>query len=61
MFDILIRNGYIFDGSGGAPFSSDIGITGKRIEAIGKLDVTNSQHVIEAEGLAIAPGFIFVL
>lgn len=61
MFDILIRNGLIFDGSGGAPFCGDIGITGKRIGAIGKLDVTRSQHIIDADGLAIAPGFINML
>ena len=38
MFDIIITNGSIIDGTGNPPFQSDIGIKGERIEAIDHLD-----------------------
>ncbi len=57
-FDILIRNGEIFDGLGGEPFTADIGITGDRITAIGNLDNAVTKEIINAEGLCVSPGFI---
>ena len=56
--DILIRGGLIFDGSGKAPFISDIGISGERITSLGPSGESDADTIIDAEGLAVAPGFI---
>ena len=57
-FDVLIRDGQIFDGSGNPWFSGDIGIKGDRIAAVGRLPGATATRVIDATGLAVAPGFI---
>ena len=58
MFDIIITNGTIIDGTGNPPFQSDIGIKGERIEAIDHLDNVESNRIIDATNLIVAPGFI---
>lgn len=60
MYDLVIRNGIIFDGSGKPGRPGDVGICGERIAALGSLDSVESVQVIDAHGLAIAPGFIDV-
>ncbi len=60
-FDTIIRNGTIYDGSGGAPFKADVGIKADRIAAVGVLGGASAGNVIEAGGLAVAPGFINML
>ena len=60
-FDVIIRNGYIIDGSGNPWFSGDVAIQGDRIVAIGKLEKANARRVIDASGLVVAPGFIDML
>jgi len=60
-FDVLILNGTIYDGSGGEPFSADLGIRGDTIAAIGGLDEYTSRIRIDAEGRAVSPGFINML
>lgn len=57
-FDTLIRGGTIYDGSGNAPYISDLGILHDRITAIGQLDSATAENVIDAEGKAVSPGFI---
>jgi len=59
-FDLLIRNGQVFDGSGGAPYSANVGLNGDRITYIGNEPAT-ADSVIDAHGLAVAPGFINML
>ena len=59
-FDVLIVNGTVYAGDGGAPFQADIGISGDRIAAIGELTGTAAK-TIDASGLAVAPGFINLL
>ncbi len=59
-YDVLITDGMIYDGNGGAPYVADIGIVGDRIEAIGDLDA-EAEDIIDASGLAVAPGFINML
>ena len=59
-FDVLIVNGTVYAGDGGAPFQADIGISGDRIAAIGELTGTAAK-TIDASGLAVAPGFINML
>ena len=60
-FDILIRNGMIYDGSGTAPVVGDVAINRDRITAVGKLDNARGKTEIDAKGLAVAPGFINML
>jgi N-acyl-D-amino-acid deacylase len=60
-FDTIVRNGTIYDGSGGAPFKADVGIKADRIAAVGVLSGASAGNVIEAGGLAVAPGFINML
>src|SRR4051812_30039704 len=57
-YDLLIRNGLLFDGAGNAGVAGDIAIAGGRIFAIGAKLTPDATKVIDAEGLAVAPGFI---
>lgn len=60
-FDVLIKGGDIYDGSGGRPRRADVGIRGDRIVAIGNLTRARASVVVDARGLAVAPGFINML
>jgi N-acyl-D-amino-acid deacylase len=60
-FDLIIRNGTLYDGSGGAPRTGDIGVTGDTIAVIGDLAAARASTVIDAGGMAVAPGFINML
>jgi N-acyl-D-amino-acid deacylase len=57
MYDVLVRNGLIYDGSGRSPFPADIAITDDTIAAIGRVEGRARQE-IDAAGLAVSPGFI---
>ena len=57
-YDILITNGTILDGSGGPGFSGDIGIVGDTIADLGDLSGRTAATTIDADGLAVSPGFI---
>lgn len=59
--DILIRNGTIYDGKGGSPYVGDVLIRRDRIVAVGKIPAASGSRVIDARGLAVAPGFINML
>ena len=59
-YDLLIRNGMVYDGEGGEPERADIGIRGDRIATVGVID-GEAEQVIDAGGLAVAPGFINML
>lgn len=60
-FDVIIRNGMVYDGTGRAPVRADVGIKGDRIAAVGNLSRSNASTIIDAKGLAVAPGFINML
>lgn len=60
-FDVIIRGGTIYDGTGRRGVIGDIGIKGDRIAAIGNLSSSRAPTVIDASGLAVAPGFINML
>ena len=60
-FDTIIRGGVVYDGTGGSPRRVDIGIKGDRIAAVGNLKSATAPSVIDAKGLAVAPGFINML
>lgn len=59
-YDAVIRGGTIYDGSGDAPFVGDVAIKGDRIVAVGRVPGRGVREV-DAEGLAVAPGFINML
>jgi N-acyl-D-amino-acid deacylase len=58
LHDILIRGGLLYDGSGGAGTPGDLAVVGGRIAAIGPRIGGSAAKVIDAAGLAVAPGFI---
>ena len=59
MFDLLIKNGTVIDGTGEARFTADVAITGEKIAAIEPhIPVEEARQVIDAQGLVVAPGFI---
>lgn len=58
MFTILIKGGLVMDGSGGPGYRADLAVAGDRIEAIGAFPEADAEVVIDATGLAVAPGFI---
>ena len=57
-FDVLIRGGFVIDGTGAPWMRADIGITGDRIALCGKLSNAEAKEVVDASGLCVAPGFI---
>jgi N-acyl-D-amino-acid deacylase len=60
-FDIIIRGGTVYDGSGGESYDADIGIIGDTIAAVGNLNDASAKQEIDAKGLAVSPGFINML
>ena len=59
-FDVLIKGGTVYDGTGGPGRRADVGIRGDRIAAVRVLDA-QAATVVDAHGLAVAPGFINML
>jgi len=58
-YDVIIRNGTVYDGSGKAPQVADVAINGDRIARIGgNLRSAQAKTEVDAKGLAVAPGFI---
>ena len=60
-YDLIIRQGTIYDGSGENPFIGDVGIIDDSIAFIGDLSEAKSVQEIDAGGMAVAPGFINML
>lgn len=60
-FDIIIRGGTLYDGTGRPGVRADLGIRGDRIESVGNLSRAKAATIIDAKGLAVAPGFINML
>ncbi len=60
-YDVIIRGGTVYDGSGAAAVVADVGIRGDSIAAVGDLSGAKARQVIDATGLAVAPGFINML
>ncbi len=58
VFDLLIENGSIVDGSGSPAYRGDIAVAGDRIVSIGDLAGAEAGRVIDATGLTVSPGFI---
>src|SRR5437660_390409 len=60
-FDIVIRNGAVYDGTGGEAQHVDLAIKGDRIAGLGDFSKASAKTIVNASGLAIAPGFINML
>ena len=56
--DLIIRDVTVFDGTGGARFNADVGVTGDRIAAVGDLGAASADRELRGTGKALAPGFI---
>ncbi len=60
-YDLLIRNGTLYDGTGKPPLTTDLAVNGQTIAAIGPLPNARARTELDAQGLAVAPGFINML
>ena len=60
-YDLLIKGGTIYDGSGSAPYVGDVGIRGDKIVYAGPSQEASAPRLVDARGLAVAPGFINML
>jgi N-acyl-D-amino-acid deacylase len=60
-YDVIIKGGTVYDGSGGAPIRADVAIKGDKVVKIGDLSRAKATTIIGANGMAVAPGFINML
>jgi len=60
-YDVVIRHGTVYDGSGSPGVAEDVAIAGDRIAARGTLGGARGRDEVDASGLAVAPGFIDML
>jgi len=60
-YDVLVRGGTVYDGTGSPGRRADVGIRGDAIAAVGDLSSASARTVVDARGLAVAPGFINML
>ena len=60
-YDVLIKGGTIYDGSGGAPFVGDVAIKNDKIAYVGPSAPGTAAKVVDATGEAVSPGFINML
>ena len=57
-YDLVLRNGWIIDGSGNPGYRGDVAIRGERIAAVGFLGNAAARETVDVHGLIVAPGFI---
>jgi N-acyl-D-amino-acid deacylase len=57
-YDLIIRNGTIVDGLGGAPYVGDVAVQGNVIKAVGAINGATAAREIDATGLLVTPGFV---
>ena len=60
MYDLVLKNGRILDGSGNPWFKADIAVKNGRISKIGRVDKEKADRIIDVKGLIVSPGFIDV-
>ncbi len=60
-YDLILRGGTIYDGSGSKPYVGDVAVNGDRIVALGSLGNAKGKTEIDAKGLAVSPGFVNML
>ena len=57
-YDLIIKNGLVYDGSQNPPIITDLGINGEKIAFVGKINTEKAERIIDADGLVVSPGFI---
>ena len=57
-YDVILRGGTIYDGSGNPPVTGDVAINGDKIAALGDIGDASAKLEVNVEGLAVAPGFV---
>src|SRR5882757_9478096 len=60
-YDVVIRHGTIYDGTGAAGKAGDVAILDDRVAAVGDLGAERGREEVDAAGLAVTPGFINML
>jgi len=60
-FDLIVRGGTVYDGTGGAGRRVDVAIRGDRIAGLGDFSNAAASTIVDATGLAVSPGFINML
>jgi len=58
MFDLVVKNGKVIDGTGNGWFNADVGVVGEKIGYLGGIEASEGDKVIDVDGLFVAPGFI---
>ena len=61
VYDVLLRGGWIVDGTGNPRWQGDVAIRGDRIAAMGRLTGAGARETLDVSGLVVAPGFIDML
>jgi dihydroorotase/N-acyl-D-amino-acid deacylase len=61
LYDVVIRNGRVIDGTGSPWYAADVGIRAGKIAAIGMLEGAAARRTLDAAGMVVAPGFIDML
>jgi N-acyl-D-amino-acid deacylase len=60
-YDLILRGGTVYDGSGSTPVQADVAIQGDKIAAVGNMSDRSAARELDVGGLAVAPGFINML
>lgn len=61
VYDWILKNGVVYDGSGAAPVQADVGVIGDRVAVVGDLSGAAAKTLLDVKGAAVSPGFINVL
>jgi len=61
VYDVIVREGTIYDGSGAPPVVGDVAIDGDSVVAVGEIGRATGRSELDATGLAVSPGFINML
>ena len=56
-YDLVVKNGWVVDGSGSPRYQADVGVTNGRIQTIGRIR-ESAREVVDAEGRVVSPGFV---
>jgi N-acyl-D-amino-acid deacylase len=57
-YDVVVKDGLVFDGTGAPRVRGDVAIAGGRIAAVGRVDADEASEVVDGSGLHVAPGFV---
>lgn len=60
-FDLIVKGGTVYDGTGAPGRRADVGVRGDRIAAVGDLAGAHATRVVDAKGMAVSPGFVNML